>query len=147
MEEFRKFRSYHRLVIFPHQGILAIFHECDVMPPKYFPGQILFICILIFDVKNSVFIQWSCSSQGEVEEEEEEEEDSFFCWSFSLTKQSNAVLNMIYFFQVRPLIEFVNIFDHRFTKLRRCYPFTSYNFHPACHLVSWHRTRHCLDQV
>ena len=103
MEEFRKSHLYHKLVIFPQQGILAIFHEGDVMPPKYFPGHILFICILIFYVKNNVFIQWSCSSQGEVEEkEEEEEEDSFFCWSFSLTKQSNAVLNMIYFFQVRP---------------------------------------------
>ena len=52
-----------------------------------------------------MFKKWSCSSQGDVEEEEEEEEeeDSFFCWSFSLTKQSNAVLNMIYFFQVRPV--------------------------------------------
>ena len=102
MEEFRKSHLYQKLVIFPQQGILAIFHECDVMPPKYFPGHILFIYIPIFYVKNNVFIQWSCSSQGEVEEEEEEEEDSFLCWSFSLTKQSNAVLNMIYFFQVRP---------------------------------------------
>ena len=104
MEEFRKSHLYHKLVIFPQQGILAIFHEGDVMPPKYFPGHLLFIRILFFDVKNNVFIQWSCSSQGEVEEEEEEEEeeDSFLCWSFSLTKQSNAVLNMIYFFQVRP---------------------------------------------